>query len=86
MNPGPVEEAGKAVGSFMDIMRAQPLSLALVIMNIALLIFFYLIIDRVGKQREREITQLHQEQKEVRDLLAKCVVPQHTSLDEAGPT
>ena len=30
MNPGITEEVGKQVGGFMDIMRSQPLSLALV--------------------------------------------------------
>ena len=30
MNPGVAEEVSKQVGGFMDIMRAQPLSLALV--------------------------------------------------------
>lgn len=75
MTPGPVEEVGKATGLFMQIMKDQPLSLALVIMNLALLGLFYVIMDRVSHTREREINQLHQEQKEVRELLAKCVVP-----------
>ena len=35
MNAGITEEVGKQVGGFMDIMRSQPLSLALVVMNVA---------------------------------------------------
>jgi di/tricarboxylate transporter len=68
MNPGPTEEAAKAAGSFIDAMKQEPLSLALVLMNIALLVFFYFILTTVAAQREREITQLHQDDREVRDL------------------
>lgn len=76
MNPGAAEEAGKVAGTFMDIMKSQPLSLALVIMNICLLLFFYFILTAVAAQREREIGLLYGDNKEVRALLAKCVVPE----------
>lgn len=85
MNPGPIEEVGKATNTFMDIMRQQPLSLALVVMNLALLALFWYIGDVVAKTREREVNQLHQEQREVRDLLAKCVIPPHTDLPAIDP-
>lgn len=82
MNPGPVEEVGKATGVFMNIMRDQPLSLALVIMNIALLVIFWIILDKISEFREREMKLIFDEHKEVRELLAKCVVPpQRTNLD-----
>lgn len=79
MNPGPVEEVGKAGGIFMSIMKDQPLSLALVIMNVALLILFYIIMQAVTKTREREVNLMYEDHKEVRELLAKCVIPK-TSL------
>ena len=81
MNPGPAEEVGKAAGSFMDIMRQQPLSLALVVMNLALLGIFYVILVRVSDTRTREFQLLQTEQKEVRELLARCVVPPRASID-----
>jgi len=77
---GPAEEVGKAAGSFMDIMRQQPLSLALVVMNLSLLAIFYFILVRVSDTRAREFVQLQVEQKEFRELLAKCVVPQKQSI------
>jgi hypothetical protein len=80
MNPGPVEEAGKAVGSFMDSMKAQPLSLALVVMNVCLLGMFYLILEKVSEARAREFLAIQNEQKEVRDLLARCVVQPRADL------
>lgn len=75
MTPGPVEEAGKVAGTFMDIMRAQPLSLALVIMNLALLAFFWVILDRVDSHGRQRDAQLLADQKEIRELLSKCIVP-----------
>jgi hypothetical protein len=87
MNPGPVEEAGKAVGGFMEIMKQQPLSLALVLMNLSLLGLFYIIMDRVSETRRHEFTMLQQEQQHVRDILAKCIVPQpRTDLIVPSPT
>lgn len=81
MNPGPVDEAGKAVGTFMEIMKAQPLSLALVAMNLALLGFFFFLTGKLADQRRHEMDAMHQEQKEVRELLARCVVqPPRTDL------
>jgi len=75
MNPGPVEEVGKVASSFMDAMKTQPLALSLVIMNICLLVLFYLIMDRTDThQREREAAA-RTEQKEIREMLSRCVVP-----------
>ena len=41
MTPGITEEVGRQVGGFMDIMRSQPLSLALVVMNVLLVAFLF---------------------------------------------
>lgn len=76
MNDGVVGEASKHVGSFMDAMKREPLSLALVVMNLCLLLFFYVILVRVADQRKEEIGLLYADKKDVRELLAKCVVPQ----------
>lgn len=69
------EEAAKAAGGFIEALKKEPLSLALVLMNICLLAFFYFMLDRVAAQREREIGLLYADKKEVREMLAKCVVP-----------
>jgi hypothetical protein len=73
---GAVEELGKAGGSFIDALKKEPLSLALVVMNLALLLFFYVVLTAVAAQREREIGLLYADKKEVREMLAHCVVPQ----------
>lgn len=79
---GPLDIAAGATGSFMDAMKREPLSLALVLMNLCLLLFFYVILNRVADQRKEEIGLLYADKKEVRDLLAKCVVPDRRSESE----
>ena len=76
MNSGVTEEVGKVAGGFVSSLKDQPLSLALVVMNLAMLVFFYFLLSTVASQREREVTQLHQEQKDVREMLGKCIVPE----------
>jgi len=75
VNPGATEEAGKVAVTFMDIMRTQPLALALAVMNVCLLGLFWYIADKASDTRREEFTQLLQAQKEVNELLARCVVP-----------
>jgi hypothetical protein len=72
---GAVEEGAKLAGGFMDALKREPLSLALVFMNLALLGFFWLILNAVAAQREREVNLMYEDKKEVRELIAKCVVP-----------
>ena len=68
-------EGAKAVSGFVKVFQNEPLSLALVAMNICLMAFFYFLLTTVAAQREREIGLLYADKKEVRDMLAKCVVP-----------
>jgi hypothetical protein len=72
---GAVEEGAKVAVGFMDALKREPLSLALVVMNLCLLAFCYFILSKVADQREREVALMYQDKKEVRELLARCVVP-----------
>lgn len=47
-------------------------------MNICLLLFFYVLLTAIAAQREREIGLLYADKREVREMLAKCVVPQRS--------
>lgn len=73
MNPGAAEEAGKAAGIFMGIFREQPLSLALVIMNILLLALFFYVAQIATANRAHEIQMIFDAQKEVQQLLYNCI-------------
>jgi len=74
MNPGgPAEEVGKAANVFMQIMKDQPLSLALVIMNVMLLGIFFYVIQLATKTRGEEMDRIFKQQSEISKLLYDCV-------------
>ena len=66
MNPGMTEEVGKVTGTFMGIMKETPLSLALVVMNLALIAFIFYTNSQVLNQRQ-ETTRL------MADKITGCV-------------
>jgi hypothetical protein len=72
MNPGAVEEAGKVAGTFMGVMKEQPLALALCVMNIMLMALFFYIAQHASENRRREFDALQESQKEVNKLLYNC--------------
>lgn len=85
MNPGPVEEAAKTVGSFMDVMKTQPLSLALVVMNLALLGIFWAILSVIDKNTTLRESRMMEQEKHVLELMSKCVVPDKKTEAESEP-
>jgi hypothetical protein len=80
------EETSKHVGSVIDALKNEPLSIALILMNMALLGFFYVLLTTVAAQREKEVGLLYQDKAATRELLAKCVVPpaRQTRLPKRG--
>ncbi len=72
---GTTEEAGKAVNSFLDIMKSQPLSLALVVMNILLLMLLWSVYNSADKARQDEMSMIFKAQSDMQILLSRCVVP-----------
>ena len=72
---GATEEAGKAVGSFMDIMKGQPLALALVIVILVLLALLWSTYRSADEARQAEMTMIFKAQNDMQVLLSKCVVP-----------
>src|SRR6476619_7634245 len=70
---GVEEEAGKAVGGFMSALTDQPLSLALVVMNIALLILVYINASEQNTYRRQVAELLIKQFRETDILLSKCV-------------
>jgi hypothetical protein len=70
-----VPGAGEAVTGFLDAMKTQPLALALVVMNFALIGFTYYQSSLFNAQRSDNIKLFIQVQTEVQKLLAQCVIP-----------
>ena len=73
MNAGVTEEVGKATHTFMDIMREQPLSLALVLMNLLLLGFLWYSNSVQLDQRKQTVDLIVGWQKDADKLMANCV-------------
>lgn len=74
MNPGgPVEEAGKVATGFLDVMRTQPLVLAMIVMNFALIGYvFYAGREEVASRTENAKLIISLQSK-TQELLQSCV-------------
>ena len=68
-------EAAKAANTFMSSLKEQPLSLALVVMNFALIAFIYIQGTAFNSQRADNVKLFIDVQKEVQKLLSQCIVP-----------
>ena len=73
MNAAIHEEVGKQVGGFMDIMKSQPLSLALVVMNFMLCAFLFYSNSQVLTQRKEALDQIVAWQRATDQVMASCV-------------
>jgi hypothetical protein len=84
MNPGPVEEAGKVAGGIVDALKQQPFTLASTIINIGLIGLMFWLLYYVGEKtsaaREREIKMLYENQKNIQEILSRCIVPDKTGM------
>jgi hypothetical protein len=75
MNPGALEEGARAAGTFMTIMKEQPLSLALSIMNLALIGLIWWFTTKQIDVRNHDLELYFAHQKETSLLLSRCIVP-----------
>ena len=69
---GPINNGARAVSTFIDALKAQPLSLALVVMNIGLLGFLYYSGVVAHSERSREMEMLYENRREMAKLLYQC--------------
>jgi uncharacterized sodium:solute symporter family permease YidK len=73
MNPSIPEEVGQTARSVVEVMKESPLSLALVVMNMALVIFLFYSNNQVLVQRQSALNQIVEWQKGTDTLMASCV-------------
>ena len=69
------EEVARAAGSFFEALKSQPLSLALVVMNFALIGYIYYGSVILNNERHNELQLLYRNRREVAVLLAYCTWP-----------
>jgi membrane-anchored glycerophosphoryl diester phosphodiesterase (GDPDase) len=75
---GVTEEAGKAVGGILDVMKAQPLVLGLLLVIFSLIGFVYLQSSQFNTARAENVKLFVDVQKEVQKLLSQCIIPPKT--------
>jgi len=75
MNPGALEEAGKFANSVASALGSQPMSLAMILTNIALLLFLFYSQNQFFHQRQELSKTMVEEFHHTQDLLSRCVVP-----------
>jgi hypothetical protein len=73
---GPVEEVGKAAQGFMTAMTSQPVMLGMVTIVLALIAMLFVTIRAASELRRAEVTMIFEQQKQVQDILSRCIVPQ----------
>jgi len=72
VNPGVPEEAGQTARSLIDAFKAQPFTLAMVLMNFFLLAYLYYAGVVAHQERQKETELLYENRKYVGELLANC--------------
>ncbi len=66
-------ELGKIAGSFMAVLRGQPLSLALVAMNVVLLFFVFQTAQDQSSTRRYMADLITKQYSEMFSILSKCI-------------
>ena len=66
MNPGPIEEGAKVAGGVIEAMKREPISLALIVLNVLFLMVFYSLFREISASADRRDTLLG-------DLAKSCV-------------
>lgn len=74
MNPGVVDEIGSTTRTFITTMKDHPAVLVLALCNLALIIFMYFALSAAAAFRTDLIKQSFEYQKQVAELLARCVM------------
>ena len=66
------EEVGRAASGFVEALKGQPLSLALVAMNLLLIGFLYYSGIVAANERHKEMELLYENRRQVADYLFRC--------------
>jgi membrane-anchored glycerophosphoryl diester phosphodiesterase (GDPDase) len=72
---GIAEETGKVAAGILDVMKASPLVLGLLLVIFALIGFVYLQSSQFNTARAENVKLFVQVQSEVQKLLSQCIVP-----------
>jgi len=83
MTPGALEEAGKFANSVAAALGSQPMTLAMIVTNIMLIVFMFYSQNQFYDQRQELSKMWITENSRIMEMLSRCVVPKQTGgLDE----
>jgi predicted negative regulator of RcsB-dependent stress response len=68
-------ERGSNIAGILDVLKAQPLMLGLLLVIFALIGYVYLQSSQFNEQRAENVKLFLDVQKEVQKLLSQCIVP-----------
>ena len=68
-------ERGGNIANLLDVLKAQPLMLGLLLVIFALIGFVYLQSSQFNTQRAENVKLFIDVQKEVQKLLSQCIIP-----------
>jgi len=77
---GAVEEGGKVATGIIETFKSQPMMLALVLINLALLALLYWTAEKQSSLRSHDVEIMSEQQHKALELLSRCVVPKPQSL------
>lgn len=80
MNPGPIEEGSKVASSLFEAMKAQPMTLAILLFGIAMIVLIYIGTGEWRTQNKEVMAELLSQHKAMVDLLSRCIVPTPPTL------
>lgn len=78
MAPGPIEETGKVAVSLIETMKSQPLTLAVLVFNLVVIVMVYFTGKEFRANADRITSALLTQNKEMVDMIARCIVPPPT--------
>lgn len=84
MNPGAIEEGVKTVDHVVGALSSTPMTLAMILTNVMLIVFLFYSQNQFYLQRQEVTKMLVEQQREVQILLSKCVVPGAKSEFDPG--
>lgn len=85
MNPGPVEEAGKAANSYISALGSQPVLLVQSAIIAGVVFILYAQGSKAFDERKELLQSIFDSQKNVREILSQCIVPQRSGMPNVKP-
>lgn len=78
MAPGPIEETGKVATAVIESLKTQPLTLAVLVFNLAVITMVYFTGREFRANSDKISNALLTQNREMVDMISRCIVPTPT--------